>query len=460
MVMIKTRPASQHKNSTGLRSPLANVHVTDKFWSDHEEEAVLQFGTARLLIEKGALVEAQDGLRIPAEAARQLLLPDLETLGRVVFNNRVIFGPLIGIFVSEKDIELLAQGQCKNHNFYKYVNECDRLGALACFFSLNNIFPGLRLVRGWFYKKQLAREGLWTSRLFPLPSVIYDRCFGAHGRSDGTKLREMLSELRQVTIFNAIPKLCKWETYQVLRQTPELASCLPRTAILYTNKQVAAAVNDCEAIYLKPDGLSRGHGVFRLSKVDDGFLLESRKPEQNVKRHLKNLHNIQSFLTSYGEAGGGYIIQEKIPLAKYRGKQFDMRVLCQKDINGKWIVAGTAVRVAARKSIITSPRSGGSVISWPHALKTVFRQKPGQHNGIAEKVTRIALIACQTIEDHFGCCGELGLDMGIDHKGKVWIIEVNAKPLKVSLSRLNDQHLDDEIYANPIRFACHLAVNG
>ncbi|HCF48966.1 MAG TPA: hypothetical protein DER60_01705 [Syntrophomonas sp.] len=194
--------------------------------------------------------------------------------------------------------------------------------------------------------------------------------------------------------------------------------------------------------------------------MGDGFLLESRKPEQNVKRHLKNLHNIQSFLTSYGEAGGGYIIQEKIPLAKYRGKQFDMRVLCQKDINGKWIVAGTAVRVAARKSIITSPRSGGSVISWPHALKSVFRQKPGQHNGIAGKVTRIALIACQAIEDHFGCCGELGLDMGIDHKGKVWIIEVNAKPLKVSLSRLNDQHLEDEIYANPIRFACHLAVNG
>lgn len=460
MAMIKIRPASQHKTSTGFRPPLANAFMPDDFWTDDQEEVVLQFGCARLLIEKDALMGPRGGLKVPARAARQLLLPDLDSIGGVVSDHRIIFGPLIGIFVSEHDIEQLAQGLCKNHNFYRYVNECDRLGALACFFSLKNISRSRRLVRGWFYKKRLGQQGQWASRLFPLPAVIYDRCFGTHGRSDGTKLREMLSNIRHVTVFNAIPKLCKWETYQVLKRVPELAACLPRTALLHANQQIAALVKSCQAIYLKPDGLSKGHGVFRLSKTSDGFLLESRKPQRNVKRHLKNLQGILSFLAPYAEAGGGYIIQEKIPLAKYQGKQFDMRVLCQKDINGNWIVAGVAVRVAAPHSVITSPRSGGSVISWPHTLKTVFHQKPGQPKGIAAKVSRIALTACQAIENHFGCCAELGLDMGIDHNGRVWIIEANAKPLKVSLTRLKDSHLEHEIYANPIRFAYHLAVTG
>lgn len=399
-------------------------------------------------------------MKIPAGAARQLLLPDLDSLGRVELNNKIIFGPLIGIFVSEKDIKQLTKGLSKDHSFYKYVNECDRLGAIACFFCVKDVSLSQGIIRGWVYNKQLVQDSAWTSRLFPIPAVIYDRCFGAHGRSDGIKLRQMLSKFLNVTIFNAMPKLRKWETFQVLRRVPELAACLPHTTVLYANKQVASAVNSCEAVYLKPDGLSKGNGVFRLSKMGKGFLLENRKPEQNVKRHLKNLKGIRSFLAPYAESGGGYIIQEKIPLAKYKGKQFDMRVLCQKDINGNWIVAGIAVRVAARQSVITSPRSGGSVISWPHALKTVFHQKPDQKNGIAAKVSRIALTACQAIENHFGCCGELGLDMGIDHRGKVWIIEVNGKPLKVSLSRLNDRHLDKEIYANPIRFAYHLAVTG
>lgn len=424
------------------------------------EKIYLRFGTAVISADSASLIsKAPLGkLRIPKDMARQLQLPDTEHLGVTVRNNNIIFGPLIGVFVSRWETENLSQGTCKNKYFYRYIEACKELNAICCFFSIGEISWEQHLIKGWVLKKRDRQGEKWVSRTFPIPSVIYDRCFGSLGKADGYELRSHLVNTPGVTVFNAMPKLKKWETYELLQRNPDIRKHLPKTVRYHSLWQLEQALNVFGPVYLKPDGLSKGTGIYKLSRsINGGFVLRHREPKRNAVVKFARLNTLDKLLEPYFERGGGYVIQEEIPLARYQGRKFDMRVLCQRNIEGKWIIGGIAVRVAAPKSIITSPRSGGSVVTWPQALQAVFNQREDQPHGISSKLNEIAFKVCHVIEHKYGCCGELGLDMSVDRDGNIWIIEVNAKPLKVSLKRLLDPELIQQVHANPIRFAYHIA---
>ncbi|HWI55394.1 MAG TPA: YheC/YheD family protein [Desulfobacteria bacterium] len=452
-----------------IRVTLGNQDSPDFFSIKAERRALsklakhpnicLNFGTSFVYAKLMASPEkaSYNRLLVSKDIFKQLFVPDSNDIGVSISQNKVVFGPLIGIFVSGWETENLAQGTCKNKYFYRYIKVCRELNAICCFFSLQDISWEERKIKGWIFQDKAAAGKKWTSRLLPIPTVVYDRCFGARGKEDGYELRSQLLNVSGVTVFNAMPKLRKWETYELLRTYPEIQDCLPKTLPYTGAEELAELLTKPGRVYLKPDGLSKGKGIFTIGRSPSGgFTIRHRGPEANEIFRIDSLDELEKLFEPYIERGGGYLMQEEVPLARYNGKKFDMRVLCQKDIDGQWIIGGIAVRVAARRSIVTSPRSGGSVITWPHALQSVFSQQQDQPDGIASKVTDIAFRICGIIEQHFGCCGELGLDMGIDDQGKVWVIEVNAKPLKVSLKRLRDPELLQLVHANPIRFAYFL----
>lgn len=112
--------------------------------------------------------------------------------------------------------------------------------------------------------------------------------------------------------------------------------------------------------------------------------------------------------------------------------------------------------MGAQDSIITSPRSGGAVADLPTVLKEEFEEDDYTKDGLYEKVIEVGREVAKTIEAEFGDCVELGLDMTIDIDGRVWIIEVNGKPLKVSLKWLNDPNLMTRCYCRPVEYAVFL----
>ena len=44
------------------------------------------------------------------------------------------------------------------------------------------------------------------------------------------------------------------------------------------------------------------------------------------------------------------------------------------------------------------------------------------------------------LEEGFGRLGELGIDFGVDTKGRVWILEVNSKPGRRAFTLTGDGH--------------------
>lgn len=358
-------------------------------------------------------------------------------------------GPLIGIFVNSKKIAAICEG--KEDEIYEMLADtCKGLDGLCCFFSIGDIDWEKKLV-----KAMLWENGRYSSHILPLPMVIYDRCFGNYGRNKGMEFRGRLGS--DYNIVNSVPKLGKWETIRALSKNPGLIEAIPETVLYHSYTDVEKALKKFKSVYLKPDMLYKGKGIFKVSRCSEKmYKVESRTETNNLEIQLPDLKRLDEILSVYSARGGGYLVQKEINKASYRGYPFDFRLLYQKNWQGLWKPSGIAVRMGAPGSIITSPRSGGAVEELPTVLKEVFNEDVNTKNGLYKNVIDIGREAAEAIDREFGDCVELGLDMTIDVDGKVWIIEINGKPLKVSIKWLNNPQMLSRCYKRPVEYAVYL----
>lgn len=322
---------------------------------------------------------------------------------------------------------------------------------MCCFFSIDNIHFDKSIVIG------IIRKNLnWICITLPIPKVIYDQNHKLDSRANSIELRNRLGG--KCIILNSMAKLSKWETIDALNKSLSLIDHIPKTIRYESMENLKNSLKEHSRLYLKPDSLSKGKGVFCITKKSsEEFIVEYRTKEQNHIVSLKTLEDLNNLLSKYKEVGQGYIIQEEIKKASYENNPFDIRLLYQKDYSGTWLPSGIVVRLGPHGSIITSPRSGGSVAHLPTVLKEVFQEDPSDKNGLYENMLELGKEICTSIETEFGNCVELGLDIAIDVHKKIWIIEVNGKPLKVSLKRLKNPKVVFNFTRRPIEYAVYMA---
>lgn len=388
-------------------------------------------------------------LCLSADLKGKVFIPENVELQVRMVDRRLDIGPLIGIFISPTKV-LSLTFKNRDDAYERLVAASRALSGLCCFFSISDIDWESKLVKGVFLEKQE-----WVSSVCPLPRVIYDLCYGNESRQMGRQLRGMLGQGYHVV--NAMTNLNKWDTYNILKKYPDLTPHLPDTILYRSSSDIETALQKHERAYFKPTGLSRGRGVFRLSRDPlDGYQVKYRNHPNNEVLYLTNLSDLDKLISKYGKIGKGYLIQEALQLSTFIGNPFDLRMLCQKDWRGTWQPSGIAVRIAASGSIITGPRSGGTVEEFPVVLKEVFNEDVTDETGLYQKFIKIGLAVAKAIDEQHGDCVELGLDMAIDKNRKIWIIEVNGKPLRVSLKKLNNPSIWARCHYRPIEYAVYL----
>lgn len=420
---------------------------------DKDGNVNIMFGSLNINLEKIVEFTAEKDsniLYLSEDLESQIHIPDNSFLQlRKIQKNYIEIGPLVGVFINSKKIASLSEG--KTDSVYEQISlTINKLRGICCFFSPGDIDWGNRLVKGL-----LRDDSIWITHILPLPTVIYDRCFGSYGRNHGVEFRKKLGD--EYHVINSMPKLGKWETICTLRKNPNLLDSIPKTLIYNSYKDIESALMTATSVYLKPDALYKGKGVYRVSKELNGsFKIENRTDNKNEVSFLSTLDNIGEIINHYAVLGGGYLIQEEIKKAYYKEYPFDFRLLYQKDWLGNWQPSGVAVRIGAPGSIITSPRSGGAVVEFSKVLSDTFQEDVTTKNGLYENVLSVGREIVTTIEEEFGDCVELGLDMAIDVNRKIWVIEVNGKPLKVSLKWLNNPALLARCYSRPIEYSVFL----
>lgn len=185
-------------------------------------------------------------------------------------------------------------------------------------------------------------------------------------------------------------------------------------------------------VYIKPDRGTYGIGVMSVEQLnsqnadanaDTTASYKLRYEQKNeMFSSLESLHKTLSTLFQ----GQEYLIQQGIHLLRHEGRPFDLRVLTQKSPSGQWVSTGIIGRVAAKNKIITNHHSGG-VVNHYKPLMTEHMTAEEAEN-IRKELKVLGTNVAAQLQKSYPNLKEIGLDVAIDGRWNIWILEVNTKP--------------------------------
>jgi len=299
------------------------------------------------------------------------------------------------------------------------------------------------------------QQGRWVPATYPLPDVVYDRIASrrTENRQSIRLLKKRLKALPYLKYFNP-SYLNKWSVYQILSQNPDLIPFLPETKLLTTDN-LQSMLLKYKTLYVKPSQGTKGVGIIMVEQRNQQLFYTIYYKKGRIHG---NAGSAEEFMRKTRAVRGkkAYIVQEGIPLATYRGSPFDIRVIYQKDGTGEWVITKEFVRVAPHGSSIANLSCGGQF----ELSRKVFRklyQKRDIINAKNAAIKQLCHLIATTLESNSsGIYGELGLDLGLDNQGKLWLIEVNSKPRKTTRSVFS-MAVVRNTFRRPLEYAIYLS---
>lgn len=298
--------------------------------------------------------------------------------------------------------------------------------------------------------------GGWVSKYFPFPDVVYDRLFPPRGRMANILFAaaRRLRGQRNVVFFGRALR-GKWEVYRSLMKYPELKPHVPDTKPLRGVGTLAQMLKTHRYVFVKPDMGSQGKGVVQVRVTSDGFLCRGRdylnRPFETKVHSVAGVLNLVRNVSHRRKL----LVQQGLHLNHFKGRTFDIRTVVQKNEQGKWVITGTAARVGRPGSVTSNLHGGGRALCTEALIKAEF---PEKHEEIISTINTLGVKMPEALDRELGRFGELGLDLGVDKDGKVWLIEANSKPGRTVFLRIRAIDLRRASIMRPMQYCKYLAL--
>ncbi len=343
-------------------------------------------------------------------------------------NGKMKIGPLIGVFMNEKAVNRLSNGN-PTVKMIEMAKAAARANVLVYFFTVTDIVWSDNSVNAVFYRSE---SNSWERRNMPLPDVLYDRGGGFTPESlvKAGELRNRLNHIPDLKKVNARHYFDKWDLHCRLSKHKDMAVYLPET-VAYDNDNsvMAQMLSKYDVIYLKMRTGSNGKGIIRVRRQSDSTYEYSYFKEKIVHGYAKSLEELILVAKNLMN-NRSFILQQGIDVLTYLGNKVDIRVLVQRDGKGIWQIISMPTRIAVNDCAVTSTKSGSKVYPFEDAFKNILGFDQQKTEEIKSGIERLIHTATDTLEKEYGTFGELGIDVAIDKKMKLWFIESNAKPAK------------------------------
>ncbi|WP_442600860.1 YheC/YheD family protein [Paenibacillus sp. KN14-4R] len=227
----------------------------------------------------------------------------------------------------------------------------------------------------------------------------------------------------------------KWSKHQVLLKSPYISNHLPDTC-QFSRKNFHEMLSKHQNIIIKPSAKSGGIGVILVSNLQNSNFRIHRGIKVQIVKGANNVFNLLKPSIQIP-----YLIQSRINLAEVNGRPYDLRVMVQRHTNSsEWTVTGKLAKIAGPGYIITNTaRSKGRVALFSDATRQskVLNGRTMQvmHASVNELSIKIAKQLSSTYHNR----RIMGIDIGIDKNGTIWIIEVNFTPSVNLFLKLKDR---------------------
>jgi D-alanine-D-alanine ligase-like ATP-grasp enzyme len=198
-----------------------------------------------------------------------------------------------------------------------------------------------------------------------------------------------------------------------------LQQYIPHT-VWYNDEQLLSMLHRYGMVFVKPDKGGGGVGIIRVKKLENGLV------ECKSLYHYKVIpvNRVPKLVKSYFKPNKRYLIQQGISLAMIKERPFDIRLMLQR-VGQHWELTGIAAKIAAPGKIVTNFCKGGQ----PYAAELAVQQVcPTNTPQKLEELKTLAYRVASVMSQRFQRLRELGIDVGLDENGDIWIFEVNTRP--------------------------------
>ncbi|MFC3883823.1 YheC/YheD family protein [Bacillus songklensis] len=337
---------------------------------------------------------------------------------------------------------------------HQYVTEMARRAhqyGITCYrFTPFCIRPEDELVYGEEYD---TATNEWKEAAFPLPSFIYDRCFYKHD-SISKRAKPIVQWLKMspLTTFLGHGLPGKAEVYEALLNHPVLSSYIPRTEMAQSSSHIFQTLLKEKAILLKPNNGSQGKGIMAVSIYKKQVKVQSQFGKDLSEISFHDEASFHKWISRKLERVP-LLIQPLLNICNYEGKPFDIRVLLQKEESGLWKEAGRGIRQAKNGHILTNISQGAEVLSFDEGLHGF---PSSQRKFICEEIDSLIPLIPAALEKAFSPLFELGIDICIDRRGAIWILDMNSKPgRKIVLGTSPEK--EEELYCRLLAYCRYLS---
>ncbi|MGG1396421.1 YheC/YheD family protein [Bacillus salipaludis] len=321
---------------------------------------------------------------------------------------------------------------------------------IECFrFIPSQIHPHTLQVKG---KKYDSEINSWVECEFPIPTILYDRCF--YGEDEHSKqclpIVSWLKSREDITFLGyGLPN--KLDLYEALRSSI-LSAYLPKSYPVNDNTELLKELNKTKKIILKPINGSQGYGIYYLKKNDKTFHVKTEKNKKIISHIFPNEAKLTAWLKTLLKQHK-YLYQPYLELYNDDFQPFDIRIFIQKDENGIWVERGKGVRVGTTGGILSNLSAGGSAIDFTTWLSTI----PAHNKDfICSELEYIITHLPPLLEKEFLPLFEIGVDIGLAKNGSLWILDMNSKPgRKVLLQTRKD--LKETLDLAPLLYGKYLS---
>jgi len=323
-----------------------------------------------------------------------------------------------------------------------------RLNCGVCYFKLRDISVKHLRVKAVVPDMQTRH---YTQRVIPLPAVIHNRAIHLDRKS-----RRKLAELHKagIHLYNRHTRYSKWFIHQLLMKNEQLRPHLPETHIA-TPARIRAMMKRYDSLIIKPSNGSIGRGIMLLQKQSAGWRLRYRSRRPRRRRSVR----IKSILPSVLRRAihrRRYLVQQRIPLATYMDRPFDLRVSVQRDGTGAWQITGIVGKAAPADAYVTNVAQGGTVYTLEHLLHAHPELDP---LAVRRDVETLALRVAEHLGHHLTNLADVGLDIGITEQGFPMFIECNCRDLRYSFQEGGLTEEWAAVYHQPISYGRSLLMN-
>lgn len=337
-----------------------------------------------------------------------------------------------------------------------YINQIASraaLNGLDCFrFIPSKINPVTHQVNGLKYESEIQS---WQECEFPLPELLYDRCF--YGDDEHSKqcisIVAWLKSRSDITFLGyGLPN--KLELYSALSNTL-LAPYLPPSIEAINSGMVLERLKRQEKLILKPINGSQGYGIYYVKKNDRNFHVKTEKQKKIISRIFPNETKLVHWLDQLLESRK-YLLQPYLELSNKDLEPFDVRLFLQKDENGNWSERGRGIRIGNTGGLLSNLSAGGRLVDYNHWIETLPAHDWGY---ISTEIDYIIQHLPHLLEKEFLPLFELGIDIGVAKNGSVWILDVNSKPGRKVILKLHEE-LKETLYQAPLLYGSYISGSG